>query len=111
MQTEGWLVVKEELLEPITVEFLEGSGWEWTLVAAEGSTEWQDANLELTFEEKVISELREYWGPKSAPAGTRTRAQFVRDLLVEAASKAEPPFTMVIPSLNVVQPHAPATKA
>ena len=98
LQTSGWLDVKEGVLEPVTVEFPEGSKWMWVLCAVEGSTEVSSANLELTFESSTVAKLREYWGPKQAPPGTRTRAQFVRDLLREAK------VPCVIPGLNVSQP-------
>ena len=93
----GWLEVKEGLLQPITVEFPEKSRWEWVICAVEASTQPGQANLEVTFESSTVAKMREYWGPKQAPPGTRTRAQFVRDLLSEAG------VGYVIPGLNVGQ--------
>lgn len=95
----GWLHVDSDgRFQTVTVEFPEGSGWKWGLCAAEISTEITSANLEVTFQSSSVVKLREYWGPKQAPPGTRTRAQFVRDLLAEAK------IPTVIPGLNIVQP-------
>jgi cell wall-associated NlpC family hydrolase len=94
----GWLEMREGLLLPVTVEFPEGSGWKWIICACEPSTEVAQANLEVTFESIIVAELREFWGPKQAPPGTRTRAQFARELLTEAK------IPSVIPGLNIVQP-------
>ena len=102
---QGWLQMKEGLLEPIEVEFPEGSKWFWILCAIEPSTDVTSANLELTFESKVVSTMREFWTPpKQSPPGTQTRAQFVRDLLIEA----KVPYK--IGNVNVVQPLAEEEK-
>jgi hypothetical protein len=93
----GWLALKEGLLEPITVEFPEGSKYMWNLCAVEITTN-VGANLECTFESSLVAKLREKWEPRQAPPGTRTRAQFVRDLLQESG------VPYVIPGLNKVQP-------
>jgi cell wall-associated NlpC family hydrolase len=102
---QGWLQMKEGLLEPIEVEFPEKSKWLWILCAIEPSTDVTSANLELTFESKVVSTMREFWTPpKQAPPGTQTRAEFVRDLLIEAKVHYK------IGELKVVQPLAEEEK-
>jgi Peptidase family M23 len=99
LTTSGWLARnKEGLLEAVELEFPEKSGWQWVLCAAECSTELSGPNLVVTFEDKIVADLREHWGPKPAPPGTQTRAQFVHDLFVEAK------VPLVCKSLNVIQP-------
>lgn len=97
LTNSGWLEVREGLLDTIEVEFPEGSKWMWTLCACEISTQ-VGANLEVRFESSLVKKMREYWGPKQAPPGTRTRAQFVLDLLSEAH------IPSVIPGLTKAQP-------
>ena len=84
----------EGLLPPIDVEFPQGSGWYWTLCAAEPSNELSQPNLVLTFEDKIVRTLKEHWGEKRAKAGYNIRAEFVRELCVEAGVK------YVIPSVE-----------
>lgn len=110
LQTSGFVDVVEGLLDEIEVEFPENSGWFWVLCKVEGSTEVSTANFTMVFEDKVIAELRQYWGPKQAPAGTQTRAQFVRDLVNEVGQHGEPKLEFHCPSLNIVQPVEEETK-
>ena len=84
----------EGLLPPIDVEFPQGSGWYWTLCAAEPSNELSQPNLVLTFEDKIVRTLKEHWGEKRAKAGYNIRAEFIRELCVEAGVK------YVIPSVE-----------
>lgn len=100
----GWLKVKEGLLEPIEVEFPEGSKWFWVLCAVEGSTNVTEPNLVVTFEDRIVYFLRQYYGVKHAPAGTQTRAQFIRDLVAEVGQHGEEKAGFICPSLNIVQP-------
>jgi NlpC/P60 family len=110
LQTSGFIDVKEGLLDEIEVEFPEGTGYMWVLCAVEGSTEVANANLTLTFEDKVVAELRQYWGPKVAPPGTQTRAEFVQDLVAEVGTHGEPKLRFRCPSLKTVQPVEEETK-
>ena len=102
--TSGWLEVKEGLLDPIEVEFPEKSGWIWTLCAVEGSTDVSEGNLVCTFEDRIVSYMRQYWGTKHVPPGTQTRAEFIGDLVAEIGQHGEKKITFVCPSKNTIQP-------
>lgn len=104
LTTSGWLELKEGLLEPIEVEFPEGSGWTWILCAVEGTTDITEPNLTVTFEDRLVAYMRDYWGTKVAPPSTQTRAQFIRDLVAEVGQRGEPKIPFICPSLNVIQP-------
>jgi len=105
LQTSGFVDVDSNgLLNDVVVEFPEGSGWLWALCAVEGSTDVSSANFTMTFEDKIIADLRQYWKPKQVPPGTQTRAQFVRSLINEVGRYGEPKIKFVCPSLNVKQP-------
>lgn len=105
LSKSGFVTPDEEGFLPVVeVEFPESSGWRWTLCEVEVSTEVASPNLTLTFEDKIIADLRQYWGPKQVPPGTQTRAQFVRSLLNEVGQHGEPKIKLVCPSLNVKQP-------
>jgi len=99
----GWLKVKEGLLQPIEVEFPEGSKWFWILCAVEGSTNVTEPNLTVTFEDRIVYFLRQYYGKKYAPPGIQTRAQFIRGLVQEVGQHGEEKAGFICPSLNVVQ--------
>lgn len=90
----------EGILQPVEVEYPEGSGWDWVLCAAEVSTDPSQPNLILTFEDKFVTMMREQFGPKLTAAGTQTRAQFIKSLVLEAIGAGH----FVCPSLNVIQP-------
>ena len=100
----GWLKVKEGLLSPIDVEFPEKSGWHWILCAVEGSTAVNEPNLVVTFEDRIVSWMRRYYGKKFVPPGTKTRAQFIRDLVNEIGTYGEEKVGFICPSLNEIQP-------
>src|ERR1700722_11196850 len=69
--TSGWLDVEEGLVDQIEVEFPEKSGWFWRLCALEITTDRTQANLTLTFEDRIVAYMRQYWTPpKTAPPGT-----------------------------------------
>jgi cell wall-associated NlpC family hydrolase len=105
LQTSGFVDVNDEgFLNDVEVEFPEGSGWLWTFCAVEGSTEVGSPNFTMTFEDKIIADLRQYWGPKQVPPKTQTRAQFIRALINEVGQHGEPKIKFVCPSLNVKQP-------
>jgi cell wall-associated NlpC family hydrolase len=104
LATSGWLDVEGGLLQQIEVEFPEGSGWFWRLCAAEGSTELTQPNLNLTFEDRIVAYLRDYWGPKTVPPGTKTRAEFVRDLVAEVGKHGESKIDFRGSHVTTVQP-------
>ncbi len=108
--TSGWIDVVEGLVDQIEVEFPEKSGWFWRLCAIDGSTDRTQANLTLTFEDRIVAYMREYWGPKTAPPGTSTRAQFIRDLVREVGHKGEPPIDFRCKAINKVQPVEPSSE-
>lgn len=71
-------------------------GVSWRLVKVSKTAE----TLTLTFEDDVVSLLRQFRKPRKAARGQVTRAQFALSLVREAGRTI--PF--VCPSLNVVQP-------
>ena len=105
--TSGFITAVEGLLNSIQVEFPEGSNWWWQLAAVEVSNDLTQPNLTLTFEDRIVSQLREITGYKTVPAGTQTRAEFVKALIDEANLKlrheGKEPIRAVIPSLEVLQ--------
>lgn len=101
--TSGWLEVVEGLVHPIEVEFPEKSGWFWRLCAIDGTTDRTQPTLTLTFEDRIVAYLRDYWGPLAAPPGTTTRAQFIRDLVREVGHHGEPPINFRCKAINTVQ--------
>jgi murein DD-endopeptidase MepM/ murein hydrolase activator NlpD len=104
--TSGWLDVTDGLVDQIEVEFPEKSGWFWRLCAIDVTTDRTTANITLTFEDRIVAYMREYWHPpKTAPPGTTTRAQFVRDLVREIRHQGKAPrIRFVCPAVNKVQP-------
>jgi len=97
LSTTGWLDQKEGLVDEIEVEFPEGSGWLWILVAAEVTLDVTQPMV-LTFEDKIIAELRKKYGGRNF-GGSTTRAQCVKILADEV-----PSIRFVCPELNVLQP-------
>jgi cell wall-associated NlpC family hydrolase len=69
------------LLEAIQVEFPVNSGTFWVLTAADLATDQSDANITLTFEDRIIWELRQYWGA-TTPRKTNV-LQFIQSLVNE----------------------------
>jgi hypothetical protein len=105
LQNSGFVDVdKQGMLDEIQIEFPQASKRYWILCAVEGSTETMEGNFILTFQDKIFSDLKAEWGSKDSPAGTQTRAQFVRDLLEEAGV----PYK--IPGVNIVQEVEPEEK-
>lgn len=104
LATSGWLDVDGGLLQQIEVEFPEGSGWFWRLCAVEVSTELTQPNLNLTFEDRIVAYLRDYWRPKTVPPGTKTRAEFVRDLVAEVGKHGESKIDFRGSHVTTVQP-------
>lgn len=102
---QGWLDLNEEGIfkEEVQLEFPEKSRWHWSICAVEISTDVTEPNLVITFEDRVVSYMRGYWGEKLVPPGTQTRAQFIRDLVQEVGSKGEERIKFVCPSLNILQ--------
>lgn len=99
--TSGWLDADPTtgILDKIETEYPEGSGSFWRLCSVDLSRASGGANVTLTFEDRIVAQLRERWGAKTAKPGTRTRAQFVRSLVDEVSD-----ITFVCPSINVRQP-------
>jgi len=113
IQTSGLLALNTEgILDDISVEFPEFSGSFWRLCMVQGSADNTAPNLTLTFEDEIISELRDKWGPKTVAPGTTTRAQFVKQLVDEVNSDLpEQKLKFVCPSINVLQPIATTKSA
>ena len=112
IQTSGLLKVSEDgLLNELELEFPQGTGYFWTLAAVEGTTEISQANLVLTFEDRVVARLRQQWGHRPIPPGKTTRAQFVKALIDEANLKERlnPPIKFVSPGINRKEPVAEST--
>lgn len=110
--TSGLIQMDEDgLLDEIEVEFPEASGSKWVLAAAEGTTEIAASNLSLTFEDKIVAELRKQWGHRTIPPGLTTRAQFVKSLVDQANLKGHlvPPIKFVCPGLSRAEPVAENT--
>ncbi len=100
LQAAGFIDVDEDgLLPDIRCEFPAGSGSFWRLCAVQGTTDTASANLTLTFEDNIVSELRDLWGPRVIKKSATTRAQVIKTLVDEA-----PDITFVCPSINVIQP-------
>lgn len=106
--TSGWLEVVEGLVNQIEVEFPEKSGWFWRLCAIDGTTDRTQPGLTLTFEDRIVAFLRDYWTPKTVPPGTTTRAQFIRDLVREVGQHGEPRIDFRCKAVNTVQPVEPS---
>jgi hypothetical protein len=114
LQTSGFLnVTPDGLLPAIDVNFPGGSQAWWRLCMLEGGLDNSQPNLTLTFQDRIVSYLRDHWGPVGAAAGTTTRAQFIKRLVDEVGRGAyarspyfETPIRLVCPELNVIQPVA-----
>lgn len=105
LQRSGFVTPDEEgFLPEVEVEFPEASGWKWMLCEVEGSTDVTSPNFTMVFEDKIVADLRRYWGVKTVPPGTQTRAQFVRSLVNEVGQHGEAKIKFVCPSLNLKQP-------
>src|ERR1035437_110828 len=111
IMTSGLLKVNEDgLLNELEVEFPHKTGYFWRFCAVEGSTELSQANLILTFEDRVVANLREQWGHKTASPGASTRAEFIKALVDEANLKdpSKPRIHFVSPGLHRKEPVAEA---
>jgi hypothetical protein len=99
-----------ELANDVDVNFPEGSNLWWRLVMDDYSNDLSDANLELTFIDRAVAYMQDDWGPFSAPPGTRTRAQFIKQLVDRIARVLHvTPLKFVCPAINEVQPVASST--
>lgn len=99
-----------ELANDVDVNFPEGSGLWWRLAMVDGGNELSDANLELTFIDRAVAYMQDDWGPVTAAPGTRTCAQFIKQLVDRVPRVLHvPPLNFVCPELNVVQPVASST--
>lgn len=106
--TSGFLDVNEDgLLDEIDVEFPEGSGSWWRICMAQVDSVSDSPNVTLTFEDRIVSYLRDKWGAKVISPGATTRAQVVKTLVDEVGhGDGLQPIKFVCPSLNVEQPIA-----
>jgi hypothetical protein len=69
-------------------------------------TDTTEANLTLTFQDRIIAELISKWGPLGwDPGANATRAQFIERLVLEVGrGDGLQPITFVCPAVNQVQP-------
>jgi hypothetical protein len=81
------------LLIPVDVNYPEGTDCWWRLVQASPSIDMTQANIQLTFEDKIASLLRDVAGPKHAGSGM-SRAQFIYSCV-----KTAPGLRFVCPAL------------
>jgi cell wall-associated NlpC family hydrolase len=99
-----------ELANDVDVNFPEGSNLWWRLAMVDGGNDLSDANLELTFIDRSVAYMQDDWGPLSAAPNTRTRAQFVKQLVDRIPRVLHvQPISFVCPELNVIQPVATST--
>ena len=77
----------EGLLPELQVEFPQHSGWTWILVACEPSNELSQPNFVCTFEDSIVRKLKNKWGVRRAKPGFNTRAEFIKELCIEAGVK------------------------
>ena len=69
------------LVPKVDVNYPPGTSVWWRLAMVDGGNDMTQANLTLTFQLRIISYLQNCYGPFSAPPGTTTRAQFIKDLV------------------------------
>ncbi|MGH3415554.1 MAG: NlpC/P60 family protein, partial [Actinocrinis sp.] len=104
-----------ELVADVNVNFPEGSSVWWRLVMIDGGNDLSDANLTLIFEDLIVAELQDEWGPKGWPMGMvgSTRAQFVKMLVDECNldPQTRQRVRFVCPEINEIQPVASATSS
>ncbi len=72
------------LLLPVDVNFPQNTNRWWRLMAADISSDLTQANLRLTFEDRIVVELRDLAGPKTAGKG-QTRAAFVQSCVTQVS--------------------------
>jgi cell wall-associated NlpC family hydrolase len=106
--TSGFLDVNDEgLLDELEVNFPEGSSSWWRLAMLEVHCDASSPNLVLTFEDRIVSYLRDRWRPKVITPRATTRAQFVKQLVDEVGrGDGLQRIKFVCPSVNVRQPIA-----
>jgi murein DD-endopeptidase MepM/ murein hydrolase activator NlpD len=105
LMTDGWLDADADgYLQPVKIADFPSEGTSWGLCALDISSDTSQANLTLTFEDFIVTQLRDKWGPKKATrSATMTRAEFIQSL-----AKEVPEVRFVCPELRVVQPVAGA---
>ena len=103
IQRNGFLDVDADgLLPAIEVNFPEGSDLWWRLAMVEASNDLNDANLTLTFQDRIVAYLHDHWGSKGVAPGTTTRAQFIKQLVDEVGrGGGVTPISFVCPALGV----------
>lgn len=99
LMTTGWLNVDDAgFLDAVDVNYPPKSDYWWRLVAVDADTNIDSPNFVLTFEDRVVSELRDLYGPISVQRGTVTRAEFLRSLTKGVA------VDFICPELGKKQP-------
>lgn len=117
----------EGLLPQIDVNYPPNTDVWWRLAMKEGTDDLTDANLTLTFQHRIVSYLSDDFGHLAVAPGTKTRAQFVKQLvdripkaisgpnqipvILGPGTTASQQVTFVCPELNVVRPTAAAVGA
>ncbi len=97
--TSGFIAVDEDgLLQAIDVNLPVGTDCWWRLAACNPSSDLGAANLIMTFEDRIVSQLRNLSGPKSSGAG-QTRASFIAGLVREVSG-----LRFVAPTLKHPEP-------
>jgi cell wall-associated NlpC family hydrolase len=89
---------EEGNLTPIDIPY--DGGW-YRLTQIQPMTAFNDANVTLLFEDRIVSEMRDLVGPKKATRGPLTRAQFIKGL---ADTVHGDTINFVCRELDVVQP-------
>lgn len=107
--TSDFVAVAEEKLDKVEVEFPEGSNWWWRFCSVEVSNDLTQPNLTLVFQDRIVGWLREEVRYTVVPAGTQTRAQFIKALIDKTNLRlshegyGHEAIRAVIPSLEVLQ--------
>lgn len=106
IQRSGFLVPSQGLLPPIDIEFPSSTGIWWRLSMVDGGNDLTQANLTLTFQDRIIAYLISKWGPLGwNPQANATRAQFIERLVGEVGrGDGLQTIRFVCPAVNQVQP-------
>jgi hypothetical protein len=104
--TSGFLNVDDKnKLNAVDINYPRKSSFWWRLTQVSPTTETSGgANLTLTFEDRVVSYLRQHKGAKSWSRRHYTRAQALKAMVDEVKAAPRPVF--VSPELTVKQPVA-----
>lgn len=110
-------ITADGFLPNVDVEYPPGRGVWWRLAMIDVTSDLTQANLIMTFQQRIVSYLRDCWGPLGWPAGHpgSTRAQFLQMLAAKMPSELPkssigpgppPQIRFVCPDINVIQPVA-----